>query len=414
MKLKKYLILVLACFSLIAVGCGKKKQNNGSTSTQELKKDAALKTFFVHGDPMEVVYGSRFNTTSVIEESKIENFNSFSLEGISQFTEKDEIVEKADLGSIETGNEAVEDDLTKIKENNIYKFEKRGNEYIYTGPKKIELTFEENEGKLEIKSFEIEGASYAVTAIHYSLKEDGNAFSILVTTNEDVSGKILLAFTFTRRSFQRVITKTDKKYKYLYGAGVVVPWNNKEELELNICGGLISSKLIEIYKKSINEWDGALKNRLTITTKHLLDYPPFSDLNNHCIYTVPDYQTLPSARRMNVATTYTVGDIYLGKLIDSDVLVWVKENAKTGQLLENQPSLEKSVAHEVGHFLGLDHQFAKEIPSIMSYAGVDLVTDYDIEAIAELYPLNYQPSTIKYQPSVQYQPVIPLNSWEYK
>lgn len=414
MKTKKYLLVLLAAFSLITVSCGKKKQNNAS-STQELKGDTALKTIFVHGDPMEVVYGSTFRKTSVIEENKVEKFDGFSLESIFQFTEKDEVVEKADVGSIEVGNEATEDDHTKVKEENNYKFEKRGNEYVYTGLKKIEFSFEVVDEKLEIKSFEIEGASYDTSVVHYSLRDDGNAFSILVTTNEAVSGKVLLAFSFTRRTYQKLIPKTDKKYKYLYGAGIEMPWSNKEALELNICGGLVSKKLEDIYKNSIREWDGALKNRLTIKTAHLYDYPPFSDLNTHCIYTVPDYQTIPSPRRMNAATTYTVGNIYQGKLIDSDVIVWVKENAKTGRLLEDQPSLEKSVAHEVGHFLGLDHQFAKEIPSIMSYADVRQVTDYDVAAIAELYPVNYQPieyKPIEYKPVV-YKPATP-NLWESK
>ena len=88
-----------------------------------------------------------------------------------------------------------------------------------------------------------------------------------------------------------------------------------------------------------------------------------------------------------MGTTYISGNLFQGKIIDADVMIWVKENEKFGTTLENTSNLQATVAHEIGHFLGLDHQFDKNITSIMSYARVTYVTSYDTEAIARLYPL---------------------------
>ena len=51
--------------------------------------------------------------------------------------------------------------------------------------------------------------------------------------------------------------------------------------------------------------------------------------------------------------------------------------------------LYKTARHELGHLLGLAHQF-DGTRSIMSYEKEDVeIYDYDIEAIQELYPLCY-------------------------
>jgi hypothetical protein len=151
--------------------------------------------------------------------------------------------------------------------------------------------------------------------------------------------------------------------------------------------GAPSAKIENIYRNGIDMWSQALARRLKVVTKSLYTYPPFSDLNTHCIYTVNNYQTLPGDNVMNPGTTYTVGDTFQGKLLDSDIMIWVKENEKAGQTLEERSSLQKTIAHEFGHFLGLDHQFSNSLTSIMSYDGINWVTSYDQEAIIQLYPL---------------------------
>ena len=52
--------------------------------------------------------------------------------------------------------------------------------------------------------------------------------------------------------------------------------------------------------------------------------------------------------------------------------------------LEKQNEIKKIITHELGHYLGLDHNF-EDSTSIMSYDDVNKLGPYDISAILELY-----------------------------
>jgi hypothetical protein len=75
------------------------------------------------------------------------------------------------------------------------------------------------------------------------------------------------------------------------------------------------------------------------------------------------------------------------KLLDADIMIWVKENEKNKTVLADIDYFQSVITHEMGHVLGLHHQFDKNVPSIMGYSGVDAITYYDDEALKELYPL---------------------------
>ena len=362
----------------------------GQKAIPQLSSTTSLETVFLKGDPITLLSGSTKNTDSFITLNQLEQFNNFSLEGISQFTEKVVLIEKEDTNqstSPEAGNEAKEEDRTALEKSRLYTFSHVGNEYTYSSPQeKIDLIFTERLGKLELTGLHVDSGIYNLKALHYSLKNTGDAFSILAETQDEEDGKILLSFTFTKKSPEVTIDKTSSTYKYLYGAGVIVPWSQKEKVNINICG-YRSSTVDNVYRNAIAQWNQALYGRLNIQTTTLFSYPPFSDLNTHCIYTVDNYLTETNPRFANMGTTYISGNLFQGKIIDADVMIWVKENEKFGTTLENTSNLQATVAHEIGHFLGLDHQFDKNITSIMSYARVTYVTSYDTEAIARLYPL---------------------------
>lgn len=366
---------------LLVVSCGR------NTEVDRLSEGTSLETIFVKGDPLNLLDGSDNNNRSVLLLSEIENLKEYSLTDISQYTERELVVEKSDTESVESGNEAVEDDSTSSYKSQLYSFKKEGNELVYSSPSsRMEFSFVERFGKLNLVSLQVSDWSFDLKPIHYSMKNTGDAFSILAETSDTESGRVLLAFTFTKKSKAKEIEMTSTIFKYIFGAGVKIPWEQEQALEVNICG-VQSSAVERAYKDGLAQWDQALKGRMKIVTKTLYSYPPFNDLNTHCIYTVKNYQTLPGNQFINMASTMISGNLFKGKIIDADIMIWVKENEKFGTSLGDTSSLQSTTAHEFGHLLGLHHQFDKSVQSIMSYDGTDYLTAYDKKAIALLYPL---------------------------
>jgi hypothetical protein len=377
-------VLVLSTV-LLATACGKKGEIPGTSASEK----TALETYFVKGDPITIIEGSLSNSNSFLSVDNLESFNNYSLSDISQFTEKAKVVEKADTETAESGNEASTEDSTESARKELFTFTRDQNVFTYSSTKsQLSFTFTEKNGKLDISTLEVPNYFYDLKAIHYSLKTSKDAFSILVETSSDeTEGRVLLAFTFTKKVEIKYAEKASSFYKYLYGPGVRIGWDQKEELKIGICGAK-SEKLKSIYKKGIEQWAQALDNRLKVTTSFPTLYPPYSDLNFHCVYTVKDYQTIPGNNFVNMGTTFVKGDLFKNKLIDADIMIWVKENEKFGTTLEETTNLQATTAHEFGHLLGLDHQFDKSQTSIMSYEGTSYVASYDRQAIATLYPLT--------------------------
>ncbi len=368
------------CLLLTLTACGGKKNSKtgveGSTS---------LSTVFVKGDPKQLIKGSTLDKTSFISENNVTEFDDYSLSTIWQFTENEVVVEQEDTGNPETGNEATEEDQTTSAQV-YYTFKKTDNGYVYSNPRmKLDLGFSINNGKLELKNLETSYGVYDLKILHYSQKKTKDSFSILAELEDAADGRILLSFVFVKKTEQKNIAKVDSRYKYIMGPGVVIPWSQKEALQIDVCGN--QHKATEqAFNWGLDQWKKALKNKMTIKTNYLSIFPPFSDLNSHCIYTVNDYTTESRPQYINPASTTTNFDTFKGEIIDADIFVWVKEIEKDGDIANQASYLAGVTSHELGHFFGLDHQFDKDYESIMSYDNTYYMTKYDTEAINYLYP----------------------------
>lgn len=373
--------ILFLCLLLTLTACGGKKKSNtgieGSTS---------LRTIYVKGDPKELIKGSTLDKNSFISENNIKDFDDYSLSNVWQFTENEVVIKKEDTGNAETGNEATEEDQT-TKEKSYYSFQKKGNEYIYSNSGfKLDLAFAINNGKLELKTLETIEGVYDLKILHYSQKKSKDSFSILAELQDPVEGKLLVSLVFIKKTEQRFIQKVDEHYKYIMGAGIITPWTQKEAIQVDVCGNQYQTTQ-RAFNWGLSQWKKALDKRMTIKTNFLTVFPPFSDLNTHCIYTVKDYSTEPRPDYRNAATTFPNVDTFKGEIIDSDIMIWVKEVEKDGDLDDQGSYLAGVTGHELGHFFGLDHQFDKSYSSIMSYSKVYYMTKYDEEAISNLYPL---------------------------
>lgn len=374
--------IIFLCLLLTLTACGGKKNSKtgveGSTS---------LSTIFVKGDPKELIKGSTLDKNSFISERNVTEYDNYSLSNVWQFTEKESIIEKEDTGNPEDGNEATEEDQTAYVVP-IYTFQKSGNDYIYSNPKSnLAFGFTVNNGKLELKTLDTGRGVYDLSILHYSLKKSKDSFSLLVELQEQdpTEGRILLSFVFVKKSEQISILKVDDHYKYIMGSGVALGWSQKETLQIDVCGNQYQSTA-DAFNGGIQMWKNALKNKMTIKTNYLSVYPPFSDLNSHCIYTVKDYSTESRPQYANPASTTTTYDTFKAEIIDADIFVWVKEVEKDGAISKQGSYLTDVTAHELGHFFGLDHQFDETYKSIMSYDNVPYITGYDEEAVSYLYP----------------------------
>lgn len=372
--------ILFLCLLLTLTACGDKK-----SSKTGIEGTTSLSTIFVKGDPKELIRGSTLATKSLISESNLADFDNYSLTNISQFTERLVIVEKEDTGNPEDGNEATEEDQTKNGQP-FYTFDKVGDYYLYLNPQSnFIFTFKVNNGNLELKSFDTGYGFYDVKALHYSVKKSKDAFSILVELEDSDEGRVLLSFVFTKKSEQKNILKVDDHFKYIMGSGVAIGWPQKEILQVDVCGNQYKSTE-NAFSTGIQMWKNALKDKLTIKTNYLSVYPPFSDLNSHCIYTVKDYSTEARRQYKNPASTVTIYDTYKAEIIDSDIFVWVKEVEKDGDIAKQASYVADVTAHELGHLFGLHHQFDENYKSIMSYDNVPYITEYDEEAVSYLYP----------------------------
>ena len=188
-----------------------------------------------------------------------------------------------------------------------------------------------------------------------------------------------------------------------------IGWPQDKKLNVDVCSKSLNLPIkgtdpgeIQYSFETLNLWKDVLNERLDIEYRHRTEFPPFSDLNSHCIYTVEDLLTEQNSEVNSNGFALNFYDETKSTVIDSDVFMVIKEINKVVNYLEKyglshddydfQKSVDETLLHEVGHLLQLGHQFTG-IESIMSYDAYEeaKLYEYDVAAIQALYPIIEAP-----------------------
>jgi predicted Zn-dependent protease len=356
----------------------------------------------IKGDPMVFLKNTVGDPSSGIPTSLLTDGSEWQLITAGYYTE--EQIEIKSQKDAEEQNKPTGDGEGKNREDRLRTFTLKktdSTDQIYKMiPLKnssMQLSFKKTDEKMKLISMSSEGFDADNFNVHhYSVKKDGNSFSIL-TSFSFSKYKYLLSFIFNKKEDTTLFERTlDKAYRYLNGPGVASRWNQKKPVQVNICEHEISL-YNKLNQESVERWKTHLKDRLEVITKTTKSCPPFSDLNTVTIAHITDWIEVLGPGSHN-AQTMTVHDYYNYEIIDSDIFFLESEwdeayqrhhlTLKDKKLYESeyfQREYKRTQTHEFGHSLGLDHKF-DGTPSIMSYDDTDTIQTYDIEAIQALYP----------------------------
>ena len=375
--------LLLIPVLLFTVACGNKSKPSSKKVTQ----------IFVKGNPLVMVEGTNKNKTSFITTSNIHEFNDFALFGMYSFSEQefisDEVVE-----DIEEGQEAEESDRTE-NDKLLFNMKNIGfNEYsLQDAGGNVKLGFENESGKLQLKTLTLKHDVHQVSVEHYSLSTDKTKMSFLLRAKTQQDGNVLLNITFYKNGTKQTVPKVSTDYHYLYGKGVVVPWklDATRKVSVDVCPSVTEVLPFSMVKNAFEEWEAPFRFRtqkLDIDVREKTSCKPFSDLNEHSIHYISKYLTIADKRAANPGFAMIHSDLNQGYIFDADIVLLGSEIKKLSYWDDAQYA--QTLTHEFGHFLGLDHQFdedenGKTIYSIMSYEDVSTLGMYDYKAITELY-----------------------------
>ncbi|MDZ4677454.1 MAG: matrixin family metalloprotease [Oligoflexia bacterium] len=384
-------------------------------------------TYFINGDPRELIADSELNTQSPFTSQNIKNFDGFYLTMAHIFVDKTKFESAEEMAAQETKSseqlvrdrKAPEYSPVDHAEKYVWKTLHNGEVVLQTNNSQndkpsmwrplalnFHFTPDISDGRLQLKAISSASTNAvksqsSVEIKHYSVHESGNAFSLLFYAKEGDS-KYLLSYWFTKRDNNTQFSRREalSPYTLIMGPKVDVHWPQKQKLTMQVCG-VNQPELLHGIKRGINTWKTVLTNRLSLETEIKSKCPPFSDLNTHTIRIIDKYKMMQTEGfAMDIVGRpeqgLIDGDIHL--LIDATTIS-VLENLTIAVRLEISDKLKSFedaitlvIAHEMGHVLGLQHQY--ESDSIMNYnwdylkkQPGEFLTPYDRSAIQTLYTL---------------------------
>lgn len=227
----KSILLAINILSLTLLSaCG-----GGGGGSVETVGEITTQSFFIKGDPNELLAGSTLNQESFITTEDTRTYDSFFVASAIDFSQQ---TNKPNVDSTRVDMEDADNGLERRSRSNFnLAFEyTRGNLDFYEyrdQQQSVILTFVNNpreNKKLELYSVQYEGQAIRMAKpLHYSLKEDKSAFSILYETVLPGNRKAISAIYFSEvPTIQtRIRQELNRAFNYLFGPGVKVFWQNK-------------------------------------------------------------------------------------------------------------------------------------------------------------------------------------------
>ena len=378
-------LLSTACVLPLALSCGSSKQPKDNSS------DAIGKptVYFLHGSPLSLIEETTPDLNSPFTVSNIKAFKDFDIAKFDIYRSTSPLKDAGDdEKDVHRDDEHQEEPIELPR----YEFKAHNDIYQYKhiGEKNLPvLEFAVADERLELVAISYkDSATIDVNAKHYSVSRSGDLFSILFSFNFDDS-EHLGAIYFTKN--QIPITKvktTNGDYPYLYGRDIAVAW--QKPLNFSICGKRASSNAA-IIEQSIKSWDQLENGRigaLEYTIEMKENAKPFSDVNQNCIFFVDSYRLVASLEKVALGLAIPVVNRTRSELVSGSALIFENAHRQIG----SDTFMGPVIRHEIGHLLGLGHEFKKDekgnavYTSIMSYEDVETIQQRDFEAIDALYP----------------------------
>jgi hypothetical protein len=407
-------VLFLGILVSSFTGCGLKK-NKGDNSGDIIQ-------VFVQGNPEALVDETDKNSNSFITLGNKNEFDLYKRGSVFVFSEKEFFKKSGKRASAEEGNEP--SDGTEIKKvPSTYTFSEVNSTTFLYKDNKSQIDFEftlNSDSTLDLQNIYDEGKSYPAKVLHYSISPDKSRFSFLITIEHEKLGQVLISTMFYKNTLEKNVSikKTNSSFKYIAGPGIKSAWklNEQKQVKIDVCPSVVrgitqqyiesgydSSIRIErttstasmLAKSSITsaikKWEQPFRNsgsEFSINLQFPSTCKPFSDVNQNAIYWVSQYLTLPTNDFANPGVAALDLNYQNAEIIGSDILLFESEINKLDRVsysnYEKRKITTRTLSHEVGHFLGLDHNF-QDKNSIMSYEDIHELGYYDREAITELY-----------------------------
>ncbi len=320
------LVLITAIVVSLFYGCG-----NSQKAVEPWTIPPQVERYYIAGDPLQLIEGAKLDLELPKLDQFMTQFDGYYNHHKYDFVKRLKIRER---GNVEDGQEAPSGRSSGSSSRGDYSFHsviKGKTLYYKTRTKLTTLVFDITENEdLILRSVQYKNSTFtAAELIHFSLDLKTNkVFSLLFLTSNGKSGKTLVQLTFSKYDGVSETRLIGNDAPYLGGKGVGYRWEAPDELKLNFCGKDMLPYADDL-NKGIRRWEDAANGRIKISSKLLSSgYPPFSDLNFQCIYSVTNYLTASDPKFSNPGFALNSTHISTSQFVDSDIFLVFAEMEK--------------------------------------------------------------------------------------